>query len=60
MKAAVPKAEPCPPVAELSPKRRKALREAGLDTAQALIGNLPRKLLDRTRLQKVAEAVDGE
>ena len=49
-----------PEFAALSPRRRKALREAGLDTPATLVANLPRKLLDRTRLQKVTEAVEGE
>jgi ATP-dependent DNA helicase RecG len=49
-----------PELAALSPRRRKALREAGLDAPMALVGNLPRKLLDRTRLQKISEALDGE
>lgn len=59
-KSAKPAKAVHPLLAELSPKRRKALREAGLDTPEALTGLIPRRFLDRTKLQKIAEAVDGE
>lgn len=45
---------------ELSPSRRKALAAAGLDTFQALAENLPRRYLDRTRLQSLSECAEGE
>jgi ATP-dependent DNA helicase RecG len=49
-----------PLLADLSPKRRKALREAGLDRPERFVEMIPRRFLDRTTLQKIAQAVDGE
>lgn len=49
-----------PLFADLSPKRRKALKDAGLDRPEVLTTLIPRRFLDRTKLQKIAEAVDGE
>lgn len=44
----------------LSPTRRKALAASGLDSFQALVENLPRRYLDRTRLQSLSECAEGE
>lgn len=44
----------------LSPTRRKALAASGLDSFEALALNLPRRYLDRTRLQSLGECAEGE
>lgn len=44
----------------VSPTRRKALAAAGLDTLEALAENLPRRYIDRTRLQGLSECAEGE
>lgn len=44
----------------VSPTRRKALAAAGLDSLEALAENLPRRYIDRTRLQSLAECAEGE
>lgn len=44
----------------LSPARRKALASVGLESFAALAENLPRRYLDRTRLQSLSECVEGE
>jgi len=44
----------------LSPARRKALAASGFDSFQALVENLPRRYIDRTRLQSLGECAEGE
>ena len=44
----------------ISPARRKALAASGLDGFQALAENLPRRYIDRTRLQSLGECAEGE
>jgi len=44
----------------MSPTRRKALAAAELDTLEALAENLPRRYIDRTRLQGLSECAEGE
>ena len=51
---------PLDAIAGMTPRRRKALVEAGLETPLALVEHLPRRYIDRTVVSRISEVRDGE